>query len=67
MNKYMLFIGVGFELIGLIVVSVVIAGWLEQKIPSKGLITAGLVILSLIGWFIHIIILLKRVPKDNGK
>lgn len=66
MNKYMLFIGIGFELIGLIIASVLLANWLEEKYPSKGMITAGLVLLALVGWFIHIMMLLKRVNKEGN-
>lgn len=66
MNKYMLFIGIGFELIGLIVAAVFAANWLEARYPSKGMITAGLVLLALVGWFVHIMVLLKQVNKDNN-
>lgn len=66
MNKYMLFIGIGFELIGLITAAVLLSDWLEEKYPSKGMITAGLILLALVGWFIHIMMLLKRVNKENN-
>lgn len=66
MNKYVLFIGIGFELIGLIVAAVLASNWLESKYPSKGMITAGLVLLALVGWFIHIMVLLKKVNNDNN-
>jgi hypothetical protein len=62
MNKYVVFIGIGFELIGLILVAVYLSEYLEKIHPSKGIITAGLVLLALVGWFVHILILLRR-PK----
>lgn len=67
MNKYILFIGIGFELIGLIVVAIYVSAWLEEKYPSKGTITAGMILLALVGWFIHIFVLLKKVSTEKQK
>lgn len=67
MNKYILFVGIGFELIGLIIGALVLSAWLEEKYPSKGTLTAGLVLLALIGWFIHIFILLKNIENQGKK
>lgn len=63
MNKYIVFIGVGFELVGLIIGGVFLGEFLEGKIPSKGLWTSGLIVLALIGWFIHLMVLLKNSEK----
>ena len=67
MNKYILFIGIGFELIGLIVVAIYASAWLEERYPSKGTITAGMILLALVGWFIHIFVLLKKVSTEQQK
>ena len=63
MNKYVLFIGIGFELIGLIVVSILASNYFEEKYHTKGTITAAAVLIALIGWFIHIYFLLSKVNK----
>ena len=63
MNKYIVFAGVGFELIGLIVVSVYAGEFLETKYPTKGLWVAGLILLSLVGWMIQLVYMLKTTSK----
>lgn len=67
MNKYLVFAGIGFELIALIILSVVVGEALEEKLPTKGLWVAGLILLALVGWFIHIVYLLKSTEKSVDK
>lgn len=66
MNKYLVFAGVGFELIGFIVVSVYLGEYLETKYPTKGLWVAGLILLSLVGWMIHLMYMLKNANKSKN-
>ncbi|NUM59563.1 MAG: AtpZ/AtpI family protein [Bdellovibrionaceae bacterium] len=63
MNKYVLFIGIGFELIGLIVVSLLVSNYFEEKYQTKGTLTSVVILIALIGWFIHIYFLLSKVNK----
>ena len=65
MNKYLGFIGVGFELIGLIVLSVYLGEYLESIKPSKGLWVSGLIIISLLGWFLHLLYMIKVAQKGK--
>lgn len=65
MNKYLIFVGVGFELIALIVLSVFAGEALEAKWPTKGLWMAGLILLSLVGWMVHLLYLLKVTQKTD--
>ncbi len=50
----------GFELVALILGCFYISQYLETKYPSRGLIFVGLVFVSLIGWLIRVIWLLKK-------
>lgn len=63
MNKYIIFAGIGFELIGLIIGSVFFGEYLETKWSTRGLWVAGLILLSLVGWMIHLIYMLKSVKR----
>ncbi len=65
MNKYIVFAGVGFELVGLIVASVYLGEYLEGKTPSKGLWVAGLILVSLVGWLVHVVAMLKNIQKQK--
>jgi F0F1-type ATP synthase assembly protein I len=67
MNKYIVFAGVGFELVGLIVVSVYAGEYLEQIKQTKGLWVAGLILLSLVGWMIQLVYMLKKTEKQKSE
>lgn len=66
MNKYIVFLGIGFELVGLIIVSVYVGEYLETIKPTKGLWVAGLILVSLIGWMIHLLVMLKTAQKQKA-
>ena len=63
MNKYLIFVGIGFELIALIILSIFVGEALETKWPTKGLWVAGLILFSLVGWMVHLVYLLKATQK----
>ncbi|MBL7544596.1 MAG: hypothetical protein JNL11_12335 [Bdellovibrionaceae bacterium] len=66
MNKYIVFAGAGFELVGLIVVSVYAGEALETQWPTKGLWVAGLILLSLVGWMVQLVFMLKNAQKKKS-
>lgn len=66
MNKYIVFMGIGFELLGLVGVGVYISSVLEAKYQSNGVITAGVLILCLVLWMIHLIILMKKTMNKKN-
>jgi FtsH-binding integral membrane protein len=63
-NRTFILSALGFELTGLIVGSIFIAAALEERIPSRGLWTAGLIVLAFAGWFIHALHLLKKMNSE---
>ncbi len=58
-NRMIAFAGIGFELIGLLLGGAFLGQYLDTKYAVEGWWTAGLVILALIGWLVHLIVMLK--------
>ncbi len=67
MKKYLIFMGMGFEITGLIVGSVFIGKALDQTYQTKGLFVVGLIVLSLAGWLARVIFLLTKIQKAEEK
>ena len=65
-NKSIAFVGIGFEIIALLIAGVTIGGAIDRRFNLKGLGTAVMVIASLVLWFIHLIHLLKSMNQDRG-
>lgn len=66
-GKYLIFASMGFELVGLIVGGVYLGQILDKEFGTKGLLLMSITIVSLIGWFIHLLFLLKRMEKLDEK
>ncbi len=64
MNKWMVFTGIGFELVGLILAAIWLGPMIEELLPLKGLWVAVLILLALGLWLFHLMLLLKRVSSD---
>lgn len=64
MNRWLVFTGIGFELIGLIVLGVWLGQELEKQKPFGGLWVAICILSALFLWFVHLLLLLKRVNTD---
>ena len=67
MKKYLVFVGMGFELIGIVFAGLWIGMWIEGQKPMKNLWPVLLVFLGLGGWFYRVILLLKKMNKENEK
>lgn len=64
MNKQgFVFIGIGFELVGLMLASAYIGQAIDKHMGWSGIALAALMMLSLAGWITHIVILLNREEK----
>ena len=55
------FTGLGFELVGLILLAIFFGQKLEIWVPLNGLWAAVLIIFALFAWIFHIFVLLKRL------
>lgn len=63
MKKYIIFIGMGFEIAALIVGSVMIGKALDKTYETKGVFLIGLIVISLIGWLARVLFLAIRIQK----
>lgn len=68
MKKNMLvFAAMGMELVGIIVASVFLGQYLDEKYQWKGMGVLALSILSLVGWLVHIILLLRQMDRASDE
>jgi len=64
-RRGIVFVGIGFELVAFILAAIFIGGFVENKYPSDGLWHAGFIILAFILWIIQVIVMLKKMMKDE--
>lgn len=64
-KKGIVFAGLGFELAGLVIASVTFGGKLDEHYGWPGYGVAGLTVLSMVGWLIHLIFMLQRWQKNG--
>ena len=62
-TKALVFVGMGFELVGIILGALYLGKEIDEYYQLAGLATAGLSLLVLAGWLYHLVILLKRFQK----
>lgn len=66
-GRFLLFIGLGTEIVGLILAAVWLGGILDEKMGTKGLFLSLLSFAGLIGWMVHILVLLKKTRSDDSE
>lgn len=62
-NRYLVFMGLGFELVGLIIGGLYLGQLLDAQMGTRGIMVLVILVSCLVSWFIHLIFLLKRVEK----
>jgi len=62
-NRYMIFISMGIELVGLVLGSLWVGQVLDQQFQTKGIMVVFFAVAGLASWFVHLIYLLKRIEK----
>lgn len=61
-NKpYLLFAGIGFELVGLVVLAFFLGRWIGEMTGLGGLPIGLCILLSFIIWFVHLLFLIRKV------
>lgn len=68
-NKYLVFVAMGMELVGIVVGCLLIGQKLDEMYGTKGLGMIGLSMAGLAGWIYHMVILAKKAesqPEDNS-
>lgn len=66
-SQLLVFVSIGFEIVGLILAAVYIGKYLDEKHQLNGLGTGGMVILALSGWLVRIIMMLKKIQDQDEK
>lgn len=64
-SKGIVFMGMGFELAGLMVGALYLGQALDERFHTQGLAVAGLSFLVLMGWLYHLIVLLKSFMNQS--
>lgn len=67
MKKYLIFISIGFELVGIILAAFYIGEKLDETYHTKGLAFVGLAIMGLISWLIRVVWMLNKIQKNEDK
>lgn len=64
-NKSMVFMGLGFELVLLVLGGAYLGGFIDKYFGWAGYGSAGIILVFMISWFYHLIILLKRINEED--
>lgn len=65
-TKYLVFMGSGFELIGLLVAGIYLGNILDNHFGKKPLFLIGFLLLGILSWGFHFFVLLNRLNKSAG-
>lgn len=57
------FMGLGIELISVVLGSIWLGTHLDKTVKTQGVFVISLLIISLVGWFLRMLFLLKRLEK----
>lgn len=65
-NKSMVFLGMGFELVALILGAAYLGDIIDKHMGWPGYGSVLLILLFLISWFFHLLVLLKKINEDEA-
>jgi hypothetical protein len=60
------FMGLGFELVAMVGGGYYMGGFIDEHFGWKNVASTYLVLLLLLGWFVHLIWLLRQFEKNNA-
>lgn len=63
--RYGAFMGIGIELVVLVVAAAYLGKFIDDRFQSPGYWTAGLILVFLVSWFYHLVILLRRLNRED--
>lgn len=66
-NKGIVFMGVAFELVAMVSGGYFLGQYIDKIEGWNNFAAPYLVLILLIGWFVHLIYLLNRFEKENGE
>ncbi len=62
-NRYLIFMTMGFELVGLILGAIYVGQILDKQFGTGGIILIFMTLACMVSWMIHLMFLLKRIEK----
>ncbi|NJL24460.1 MAG: hypothetical protein HC902_04365 [Calothrix sp. SM1_5_4] len=65
MNKGIVFLGIGFELVAMCIGGYILGEYIDTYMGWKATASTYLVLVLLISWFFHLFFLLRKFEKDN--
>ena len=64
-NRSMVFMGMGFELVILVLGAAYLGKYIDEYFGTAGYWTAGLIVCFMISWFYHLIVLIRKINGDD--
>ena len=65
MKKGIVFMGMGFELLGVILGGLYVGDLLDKQMSWPGYGTAGVVVACLVSWMVHLVYMLKKFMAET--
>jgi membrane protein DedA with SNARE-associated domain len=66
MGKGIVFLGVSFELVALCIGGYFLGNFIDERLHWNNFASTYLVLILLIGWFVHLLYLLRQFERDNA-
>ena len=66
-SRYLVFLSMGFELVGLVLASVFLGQKLDEMWGTKGIVLLVLTLACLGGWMVHLVFLLKQIERAEER
>ncbi len=64
-NAYGLFMGLGFELVALILLFMFIGGKIDDRLGTENIVRLLGIVFAFVIWFVHLMQVLKRTSSDT--
>jgi len=65
MQKGMVFLGMGFELLGVVLGGMFVGQAVDREFQWPGYGLAAFVVLGLVGWMVHLVFMLKKFMQED--
>jgi hypothetical protein len=66
MGTGIVFMGMAFELVALSLGGYYLGEYIDQRMGWQSTASSAMVVTLMVGWFLHLIILLRRFEKENS-
>ena len=67
MGRYYIFVGMGLELVGLVLAMSILGSYLDEKYNLNGICLVSFNFFALISWFYHLIVLIRAIDKKTDQ